>query len=264
MWIALFSRSGSEIVKLCEAIGRKPDLVLTNNFDSSTWYPGVNSLGISVAKHDVIMERLRANPGAKVTLHGYLRILPEDVTELCEIYNGHPGDIINYPELKGKDPQEKAFKLGHKEVGCVIHRVNALVDDGDIVKCDWGIPVDNDLESYYNKLAFAQLELWKDFMSEDKVIEKAVQPSHYKGVAIKVTDPDTGKTFTVDVTTIDVIEKLYEVSKNDGFTDYNRFQSFKYIWRAGNKDDVLQDLKKGRQFLDFAIEALEKKRNESK
>ena len=59
---------------------------------------------------------------------------------------------------------------------------------------------------------------------------------------------------------IDVIEDLCKDSKNDNFTDYNRFQSFKYIWRAGNKGDVLQDLKKARQFLDFAI-AYEERKN---
>ena len=78
----------------------------------------------------------------------------------------------------------------------------------------------------------------------------AVKPNHYRGVFVGDTE----------VTTIDVIEQLCEISTNDRFTDYNRFQSFKYIWRAGMKDDVLQDLKKGRQFLDFAIEKLEKDR----
>lgn len=77
----------------------------------------------------------------------------------------------------------------------------------------------------------------------------AIKPNHYKGVNIE----------GVDITTIDVIKELCKVSTNDTFTDYNRFQSFKYIWRAGNKDPVLQDLKKARQFLDFAIEALEDK-----
>ena len=60
---------------------------------------------------------------------------------------------------------------------------------------------------------------------------------------------------------VDVIEELSELSTNRNFTDYNRFQAFKYVWRAGNKDDVIQDLKKAIQFLVFAIEYEEKKRN---
>jgi len=79
-------------------------------------------------------------------------------------------------------------------------------------------------------------------------MKDAVKPNHYKGVCID----------GVDVTTIDVIEELCKVSPNDNYTDYCRFQSFKYVWRAGMKDAVLQDLKKARQFLTFAIDALEK------
>lgn len=56
---------------------------------------------------------------------------------------------------------------------------------------------------------------------------------------------------------IDVIEDLYIKSNNNGFVDYNRFQAFKYLWRLGNKDSVLQDLKKAKQYMDFAIHSLE-------
>ena len=72
-------------------------------------------------------------PNAIVTLHGWLRIVPPYVCERSKIYNGHPGLITKYPELKGKDPQEKAFKLKHKTIGCVLHKVSAGVDEGKIV-----------------------------------------------------------------------------------------------------------------------------------
>ena len=74
----------------------------------------------------------------------------------------------------------------------------------------------------------------------------AIRPNHYKG---------KGK-----YECIDVIEDLCQNSANDKFTDYNRFQAFKYVWRAGNKDSVLQDLKKAVTFLEFAI-AYEEKKN---
>lgn len=59
---------------------------------------------------------------------------------------------------------------------------------------------------------------------------------------------------------IAVIKQLTEEHQNDAFTDYNRYQAFKYLWRLGKKDDVLLELYKTRTFLDFAIEALEEKR----
>ena len=36
----------------------------------------------------------------------------------------------------------------------------------------------------------------------------------------------------------------------------------KYIARAGRKDDIVQDLKKARQYLDFEIEYLENERKQ--
>ena len=32
-WIVFFSQTGSEIVELSKSIGRKPDLLVTNNFE---------------------------------------------------------------------------------------------------------------------------------------------------------------------------------------------------------------------------------------
>ena len=39
--------------------------------------------------------------------------------------------------------------------------------------------------------------------------------------------------------------------------NFNLGSAVKYISRAGRKDDILIDLRKARQFLDFEIEALE-------
>lgn len=60
---------------------------------------------------------------------------------------------------------------------------------------------------------------------------------------------------------IAVIKQLAREHQNDVFTDYNRYQAFKYLWRLGQKDDVLIELIKARQFLTFAIDALEEERN---
>lgn len=44
--------------------------------------------------------------------------------------------------------------------------------------------------------------------------------------------------------------------------NFNLGNTVKYVARAGRKDDILQDLKKARQYLDFEIEYLEKERKE--
>ena len=42
--------------------------------------------------------------------------------------------------------------------------------------------------------------------------------------------------------------------------NFNLGSAVKYISRAGRKDDILQDLKKASQFLQFEIDAIEKER----
>ena len=42
--------------------------------------------------------------------------------------------------------------------------------------------------------------------------------------------------------------------------NFNLGSAVKYISRAGHKDDIVQDLKKAREFLSFEIEALEAER----
>ena len=44
--------------------------------------------------------------------------------------------------------------------------------------------------------------------------------------------------------------------------NFNLGSAVKYISRAGRKDDIIQDLKKAKQFLEFEIEALEEERLE--
>ncbi len=137
MWVALFSQTGSEIYNIAQRIRKHPKYILTNNADRETWHPGLEELSsiIVTGKHAMLMDMLvgmRNNP--LVTLHGYLRILPEEVCEKHEVINGHPGDIIKYPELKGKDPQAKAIELGLPSTGVVIHKAVAEVDAGEILK----------------------------------------------------------------------------------------------------------------------------------
>lgn len=44
--------------------------------------------------------------------------------------------------------------------------------------------------------------------------------------------------------------------------NFNLGNTVKYVARAGRKDDILQDLKKARQYLDFEIEAIEEERKD--
>jgi len=141
-WIAFFSRSGSEIAYLCEKLGTRPVAVVTNKTDLSDISEdlrkliddGLNIVHISnkpsVEEYQSVFEQYD-NP--LVTLHGYLRVVPQLICEKYEIYNLHPGLINEYPDLKGLDPQKRAIDKKYKLAGCVIHRVTPGVDEGEII-----------------------------------------------------------------------------------------------------------------------------------
>ena len=138
-WIAFFSQTGSEIADIAEAIGRWPDVIVTNErpehlrtINDKVEKQGYYTWANKPTEEDYI-GLLEKWPNAIVTLHGWLRIVPPYVCERSKIYNGHPGLITKYPELKGKDPQEKAFNLKHDVIGCVLHKVSAGVDEGEII-----------------------------------------------------------------------------------------------------------------------------------
>ena len=114
-------------------------------------------------KHQTLYDR----KDMLVTLHGYLRIIPEDVISTYPyMYNGHPGAIDIYSELKGKDPQQKAWLLKHPIIGSVVHKVTKEVDEGDIVKSVHYTNRTETLEEMYGALKQSSLESWVYFMKE--------------------------------------------------------------------------------------------------
>lgn len=168
-WIALFSQTGSEIVALSDAIGRKPDLIVTNKeLYNTELHPRIKSLGtIMYANHKRLMEYFEnTNPydseSTIITLHGYLRIVSEPVCRKYNIYNGHPAAIDLYPELKGKDPQERTWenKENYKFIGSVVHEVIPTVDEGKIVKVVHFTNAATSIDDLYNTLKVASLSAW--------------------------------------------------------------------------------------------------------
>lgn len=86
-----------------------------------------------------------------------------------------------------------------------------------------------------------------DRLSKGEVMsinKKNVRPNHYS------QDPDS-------IECIAIIKQLCKEHQNDVYVDYNRYQAFKYLWRAGKKGDVKTDLIKARTFIDFAIDSFD-------
>ena len=176
-WVTFFSQTGSEIVEICKKLKRWPDKICTNKsikdtdninqellekcFDKIFFLPAKPK----IEEYNTSLRGITSND--VITLHGYLRIIPAGICNRYTIYNGHPGDIANYPELKGFNPQEKAFKLQIKDTGSVIHVVTAKVDCGPIVASKQCIINLKSLDKTYNILHKNSTSLWVEFLKEE-------------------------------------------------------------------------------------------------
>ena len=169
-WIAFFSQTGAEIADLAEKLGRWPDRIITNERPEHlrTIDPRIEKRHYWTFRNypteENYLEVLEFFPDALVTLHGWLRIIPGYVTKGVNLFNGHPGFITEYPELKGKDPQRRAYEGKYEKIGCVIHEVTEGLDEGPVIDADY---VDNDnftLDQVYNECKKISLNLWVDFL----------------------------------------------------------------------------------------------------
>jgi folate-dependent phosphoribosylglycinamide formyltransferase PurN len=183
-WIAFFSKSGSEIAEVSNRLGRWPDLIITNRKSSTGCNPAILERKVVFIKNDPTeidyTNAINSCWGTDVfiTLHGYMRILPKKICETYEIYNGHPGLITKYPELKGKDPQHKAWVNAYKTSGCVIHKVTPEVDDGAVL-AEVEVTINGTLDDTISILHKNSIDLWENFL-RDKLIEKSKIPTDYR------------------------------------------------------------------------------------
>jgi len=175
-WGVLISQTGSEVVAISEKLGILPSLIVTNNITKisprNMEIFGENNVEIrNIPFKPSVVDYLRTRINLKklITLHGYLRILPESLfTHLeCEIYNGHPGLITVYPELKGFNKQEDV--AGNQEkypyCGSVVHKVIPELDAGEIVSAYQVVNRANTIDEAYAILRETSLNSWIHFFT---------------------------------------------------------------------------------------------------
>ena len=169
-WVTLFSQTGAEIADIAESLGRWPDLIITNKrpnhlrtIDSRIVEYGYTELP-NIPTLEDIENVLEDN--AIITLHGWLRIMPPDICEKYLIYNGHPGLITKYPELKGKDPQVRTFEGKYPVAGAVIHKVVAGVDEGKVIMEEKFNAINLSLDELFRILRDRSLYMWTNFLKK--------------------------------------------------------------------------------------------------
>ena len=177
---AFFSQTGSEILNIINSLGIVPEVIITNRLKKDGTIKNVDKINKEIIER--FGDRIKiipVNPAVEdyekilnscgeglISLHGYLRILPPEVCEKFSVVNLHPGLITKYPFLKGKDPQEKAFNLGLRTSGAVIHEVIAEVDSGEILDSVETSIEGLTLDEVYEKLHKCSSELWIKFFRE--------------------------------------------------------------------------------------------------
>lgn len=169
-WIPFFSQTGSEIAEIIEITNIEPLIIITNKktreYDERL--KKFNILHFNSFNELLKLKKILNNN--IITLHGFLKIIPQELIT-NNMYNGHPGFISKYPELKGFNPQEKAYNLKLETSGCVIHKVTQIVDSGTIID-EKEIDIKNlELDEIYKRLKKVSLELWIKFLNKNIVRE---------------------------------------------------------------------------------------------
>ena len=182
-WYGLFSHTGKELETLanqCSQYGIRLSGAITDNIE----YEGnLISKGVKLYQlmsyNDInwMLKQPHLIPNdSLITLNGYMGILPAHVLKNlksrgCRVYNIHPAPIQLYPELRGKDPQERMYegiqKREYNYIGVVIHEVDEGVDTGKIVHrvlqmADHGMTKDE----LYERLRELGTQAWESFFRE--------------------------------------------------------------------------------------------------
>ena len=182
-WYGLFSHTGKEL----EILAAKDhdwdvrlDTVVTNNMEYNGKLPtqGIRTYKLATLKEINWLLKLPhiVEDNSLITLNGYMGIVPYDVLRNlrlrgCKVYNIHPAPIQMYPELRGKDPQERMYegiqKREYNYIGVVIHEVDESVDTGKIIHwvlqmADHGMTKDE----LYERLHELGTQAWESFFRE--------------------------------------------------------------------------------------------------
>ena len=170
-WVTLFSQTGTDIYNLTEKLGKSPDVIVTNKQDLTSINPltfnKFKDIIVQTSSKPTVEEYMQIIPeNALVTLHGWLRIVPEEVCNSREIYNLHPANLLLHPHLKGKDPQKRAAAELLQWSGNTIHRCTAELDAGEIKEYST-VLIEGLLEfEVIDKLHKDATNLWFNFLNK--------------------------------------------------------------------------------------------------
>lgn len=182
-WYSLFSHTGKETEALTHSLWDDGVRLERAYTDNQNFKGDLNLCGAHVcivksraALNEMLCSNVYFNDESLITLNGYMGIVPADTLRNlhvrgCKVYNIHPAPIQLYPELRGKDPQERMYEgiqqRKYAWIGVVIHEVDEGVDTGKIVHwvlqmADHGMTKDE----LYVRLHELGTQAWESFFRE--------------------------------------------------------------------------------------------------
>lgn len=175
--IMLFSQTGKECLEIINHFKQFPAaLVLHQNkrlkvCEELANTPGINRYTLpvkpTVSDYLKIFSRFD-NP--IISLHGYLRLIPKEISENFFLVNGHPGLVQysiggNLDIIKGLDAQETLWKNreNYQAVGSIVHQVIPETDSGRIESIDIRKNTAETKDEMYSLLRKTSLQSWIQF-----------------------------------------------------------------------------------------------------
>lgn len=173
VWCTLFSQTGTEICDLSKTLNRVPDVIITNAPEEKI-NPQIYQLNTEIRRipwkptADQYFAAIPKDLDILITLHGWLRIILPEVCEAFKgkILNGHPALISKFPELRGKDPQKRAWEGKYEIGGSTVHEVTPIVDAGAILTESQIDIKDLSLDKVYCALRLTSLESWYTILKD--------------------------------------------------------------------------------------------------
>ena len=176
-WYSLFSHTGKETESIWRLFDGQLHLeaAITNNNQYNGPLPYIKLISAKYI-NEWLMEPGNVESDSIITLNGYMRIIPAEVLEYlasinCKVFNIHPAPIQCYPDLKGKDPQERMYEgiqtHEYGYIGVVIHEVDEGVDTGKIVH--WVLQMADPTmtkDELYARLHELGTQAWESFFRE--------------------------------------------------------------------------------------------------
>lgn len=181
-WGVLLSQTGTEVINIAKELRFLPSLIVTNNYNK------IDKVNLEILRENgVDIKIIPFRPKAEdylieellskkiITLHGYLRIIPLEFFRVYagKVYNGHPALIYPeyYPELKGKDPQERVWAEREKYpyIGSVVHECIPALDEGPIITGSKVKNIAKSKDHLYLIQRKLSLEAWKAFFKQQEL-----------------------------------------------------------------------------------------------